>query len=117
MLLPTGVIGVLNLYARHRDAFGSASRALGEAFARPAAVAVSNAQELAHAEQTIAQLRDALLSRAEIDQAIGIVRSRTGGSSEEAFALLRDESQIRSLKLKEIARDLLADAVQRAPGA
>jgi AmiR/NasT family two-component response regulator len=65
---------------------------LGEQFAGPAAVAVYNAQLLTDARETAAQLQSALVSRAAIDQAIGIIRSGAG-SAEDAFDRLRRISQ------------------------
>lgn len=107
-------IGALNVYARPRDSFGPEATRMGEAFAAPAAVSVANARALAQAERLVAQLTDALRSRAEIDQAVGIVMSRTGGTSEQAFTTLRTQSQARQLKLVDVARELVAEAVAQA---
>jgi GAF domain-containing protein len=108
------VLGALNVYARDREAFDDHSVRLGEAFSGPAAVSVSNAQMLAQAERLVGQLTAALTSRADIDQALGIVRSRTGGTSEAAFARLRAQSQATQVKLVDIARGIVNDAVARA---
>ena len=108
-------IGALNVYARPRDSFGAEATRLGESFAGPAAVSVANARALAQAERLVAQLSAALASRAEIDQALGIVMSRTGGTSDQAFTQLRELSQSRQVKLVDVARELVADAVLRAP--
>jgi len=113
LLLPDRVIGALNVYAHPRDAFDSHAVELGEAFAVPAAVSVANAQVLAQAERLVGQLREALTSRAVIDQALGVVMSRTGVSAPEAFERLRALSQSRSVRLAEVARELLAEAVRR----
>ena len=107
-------VGALNVYARPRDGFGPDAAGLGEAFAGPAAVSVANAKSLAQAERMVGQLSEALRSRAEIDQAIGIVMSRTGGTSEQAFTRLRVSSQQRNVKLHQVARELVAEAVARA---
>lgn len=114
LLLPDGVVGALNVYAHRRDAFDGSAVRLGETFAGPAAVSAANAQLLARAERLAGQLTEALSSRAEIDQALGIVMSRTGGTAAEAFDRLRAQSQSRSMKLADVARELLADAVRRA---
>lgn len=108
------VLGALNVYAREHRAFDAHAVRLGEAFSGPAAVSVANAQMLAQAERLVGQLTTALTSRADIDQALGIVRSRTGGTSEDAFARLRTESQARNVKLADIAREIVHDAVARA---
>jgi GAF domain/ANTAR domain len=108
------VIGAINTYARDRDVFAEHSVRLGAQFAAPAAVAVHNAQLLAGARDRAEQLQSALGSRAVIDQAIGIIRSRSGGSADEAFARLRQISQSENVKLSVIANRLVEEAVRRA---
>ena len=94
------VIGAINSYAYSRDAFGEHAVQLGSQFAGPAAVSVYNAQLLADAQERTKQLQRALGSRAVIDQAIGIIRSRSGGSAEEAFDRLARLSQAENVKLR-----------------
>jgi GAF domain-containing protein len=113
LLLPDRVLGALNVYAHPRNTFGAEAMRIGLAFAGPAAVSVSNAQMLAQAERLAAQLGEALTSRAEIDQAIGVLMSRSGLTATEAFDRLRTMSQSRSMKLADVARELLGEAVQR----
>ena len=81
---------------------------------RPAAVSVYNAQLLAGARERTEQLQRALGSRAVIDQAIGIIRSRSGGSAEEAFDRLKQLSQADNVKLVVVAEQLVNEAVRRA---
>ncbi len=114
LLLPDRVLGALNVYARGKDVFDAHAIGLGEAFAPHAAVSVANAQLLAQAERLVTQLQQALTSRAEIDQAIGVIMSRTGATAAQAFQRLRSVSQSRSVKLTEVAGDLLAEAVRQA---
>jgi hypothetical protein len=57
----------------------------------------------------LAGLRQALATRAEIDQAKGALRAVSGVSSDEAFALLSQRSQNTNRKLGEVARDVLAE--------
>jgi GAF domain-containing protein len=115
LLGPEGIaFGALNVYAHGRDSFDDNAVRLGEAFAGPAAVSLANAAMLAQAERLVAQLSDALTSRAEIDQALGILMSRSGGTAPEAFDRLRELSQASSTKLAEVARELIGDAVRRA---
>lgn len=108
------VIGAINTYARTRDAFGDHAVDLGSRFAAPAAVAVHNAQLLASARDRAEALQRALRSRAVIDQAIGIIRSRSGGSAEEAFDRLKQLSQVDNIKVAVIAERLVEEAVRRA---
>lgn len=114
LLIDGHAIGGLNVYAKARDSFPAGAASIGEAFAGPAAVSVANAQAFARAERLVAQLSEALHSRAEVDQAIGIVMSRTGGTAGDAFTRLRLDSQRRNIKLHLVAHELVADAVARA---
>jgi GAF domain-containing protein len=114
MLLPDRVVGALNVYAHAKDAFGPDAVRIGELFARPAAVSVHNAQVLAQSQRLAAQLGEALTSRAVIDQALGVLRSRTGASAEEAFDRLRAMSQSQHVEVVEVSRVLVEEAVRRA---
>jgi GAF domain-containing protein len=108
------VIGAINTYARDRDAFGEHAVQLGSQFAGPAAVSVYNAQLLAGAQERTKRLERALESRAVIDQAIGVIRSRSGATAEQAFERLTRLSQTENLKLYVVAERLLEEAVRRA---
>jgi GAF domain-containing protein len=108
------VIGSINAYAESRDAFAEHAVQLGSQFARPAAVSVYNAQLLAVAHERTLRLQRALDSRSVIDQAIGILRSRTGGSADEAFARLTHISQTDNVKLHTVAQRLVEEATRRA---
>ncbi len=115
MLLPDdAVVGALNIYSRSKDAFDEHAARLGALFAAPAAVAVHNGQVLARAQAQAAQLQAALGSRATIDQAIGIIRSRSGGTAAEGFDRLRTISQSENVKLSAVAERIVEEAVRRA---
>jgi GAF domain-containing protein len=108
------VVGAMNVYAHARDAFDERSEHLGQLYAVPAAIAVQNAQILAQTQRLAANLRAALTHRAVIDQAIGILMSRSGVSAEEALTRLRDLSQREHTKLAEVAAEIVQAAVKRA---
>lgn len=108
------VIGAINAYAKGRDAFGEHAVQLGSQFAGTAAVSVYNAQLLAKAQERTSRLQRALDSRAVIDQAIGIIRSRSGVGAEVAFDRLVRTSQAENIKLQVIAQRLVEEAVRRA---
>ena len=114
LLLSDQVIGAINVYAHGKDVFDEHAAKLGELFAKPAAVAVHNAQVLAHAMALTAQLQKALLTRPVIDQAIGLIRGRTGRSIEDAFTHLREMSQAEHRKLADVAQRIVDEAVRRA---
>ncbi len=114
LIVDAVVVGALNIYAHERDAFTEHAVRVAEQFATPAAVSVGNIQLLHAAHTRATQLQTALTSRAVIDQAIGIVRSRSGGSAQEAFDRLRQISQNENVKLSVIAERLVEEAVRRA---
>jgi GAF domain-containing protein len=114
LLLDDRAVGAINVYSHAKDAFDDRAAELGELFAAPAAVAAHNAQILAQAQQLTGQLQAALSSRPIIDQAIGIIRGRSGGSAEEAFGKLRTISQADHVKLVDVAQRIVDEAVRRA---
>jgi GAF domain-containing protein len=114
LLLPDRVVGAINVYAYGKDVFDEHAAKFGELFSKPAAVAVYNAQILAGALALAVQLQTALSTRPVIDQAIGIIRGRTGRSAEDAFTQLRAISQSQHRKLADVAHQIVDEAVRRA---
>jgi ANTAR domain/GAF domain len=108
------ILGALNVYARRHDVFDQHAATLGEVFAVPAAVAVFNARTMKQTRRLADQLQTALSSRATIDQAIGILLSRQGGTAKEAFGTLRGISQRENVKLSVVAARVVEEAVRRA---
>jgi transcriptional regulator with GAF, ATPase, and Fis domain len=92
-------LGALNLYGSTRNAFTEQSEHIGWLLASHAAVAFASAR-------SDAQLQQAIVSRQEIGEALGIVMERHKVTEQEAFDLLRRESQDRNVKLRELARRL-----------
>lgn len=64
--------------------------------------------ELAVVRRNLADLTAALESNREIGAAIGIVMARRGVDSDGAFDLLREVSQARHTKLRDVAREVVA---------
>jgi transcriptional regulator with GAF, ATPase, and Fis domain len=114
LVTPDGVVGAMNIYAHRKRAFSERSVELGKLFAVPAAISVQNAQVLAQAKRLATQLQNALSSRAVIDQAIGIMMSRSGCGADEAFSRLRALSQTQHQKLNWVAQSVVDQAVRRA---
>ncbi len=73
-----------------------------------------NAAVLAQAQRLTAQLQAALTSRGVIDQAVGILISRSGATAAEAFESLRAISQKEHTKLAVVAGQVVAEAARRA---
>ncbi len=108
------VVGAINCYSHSHDAFGEHAVQLGSQFSAPAAVSIYNADLLAGARARAEKLEEALDHRAVIDQAVGIIRSRSGVSAEVAFTRLVQMSQNGNVKLRDVAARLVEDAVRRA---
>jgi GAF domain-containing protein len=114
MLVGDQLVGAINTYARSRDAFGEHAVELGSQFAGPAAVSVHNGRLLDRAQERTQQLQRALGTRAVIDQAIGIIRARSGVGAQVAFDRLVRMSQAENVKLHIVAERLVDEAVRRA---
>jgi len=108
-----GRLGGLNLYGRAVGSYGPTSEAVASAFAAPAAVSVSNALAYAKSVRLADQLQEALKSRAEIEQAKGILMAQSHVSADEAFNALKRASQRENIKLREIAHRIV---VASGPG-
>jgi GAF domain-containing protein len=114
LLTADGVLGAMNVYAHRKDAFDDRAEQIGQLFAVPAAIAVQNAQTLAQTKRTADNLQAALVNRAVIDQAIGIVISRTGITAGEAFDRIRVVSQQEHIKVSAVATRIVEEAARRA---
>jgi GAF domain-containing protein len=112
--LPGRVIGSLNVYARGEDTFDDDSIRRGEVFSAAAAVAISNMQNLDLVQRQASHLEEALIARATIDQAVGIIRSRSGATADEAMDAMRQMSQHDNRKISEVAERLVDQAIDRA---
>ena len=114
LFLSDRLVGTLNVYAHGKDAFDTNAAQVGETFASYAAVAVENNRVLAQALALVSQLETALTSRPVIDQAIGMMRGRTGGSADSAMERLRKISQGEHTKLAKVAQAIVDEGVRRA---
>lgn len=119
MPVPGRVVGGLNIY-RLGDGRGGAGQLdqdsvqVAELFAGYAAVALANAELLQSTQRLAQQMREAMTSRATIEQAKGVLVAREGCTPEEAFGLLVGESRRRNRKLALVAADLIAEAQARS---
>lgn len=93
--------GALNLYAHEVGAFGDLG-AIGELFRHQAAMAIDYARE-------IHNLQEAVRTRSTIGTAVGIVMERYHLTDERAFAFLTRLSQDGNVKLREVAKRLIAN--------
>lgn len=111
----TDVLGVLNLYGYVPQVFDAAAHEKARTFATQATTALVVVLRTATRAAQSAQLEEALVSRTEIDQALGILMGQQHCTAEEAFALLRRHSQNNNRKLRDVAVDLITRVTGQAP--
>lgn len=114
LLTPDGVVGAMNVYARDKHVFDERAAELGELYAVPASIAAQNAQILADARRAATRLQAAFATQSVIDQAIGIMIARGGGSAGDARARLQTLSQHEHTKLAALAQQIVDEAARRA---
>lgn len=104
------VMGAMNIYNFTGRPFGDDSDRIARAFAVCAGIVLSNVERYRLAAARAGHLEVALLSRAPIEQAKGILMTRHHCTSEEAFKILLARSQNQNVKLRVIAQDLVDQA-------
>lgn len=116
LLVRGACIGALNLYSRGPSAFDGDSERVGAMFAAQAAVVIANAQLHQACVDLTSQLEEALLSRAVIEQAKGVVMAQEHCGAQEAFERLRWRSQQENRKVRDLAHDLVERAASGSSG-
>ncbi|MDQ0380571.1 ANTAR domain-containing response regulator [Amycolatopsis thermophila] len=106
------VVGGLDMYSFTAQAFDTYDEQVMRLFVTAACDAFANARRWQATNRKIGQLETALTSRAEIDQAKGVLMAIHGCTAEEAFTRLVEESQRTNTKLAVVARNLL-ESLQR----
>jgi GAF domain-containing protein len=101
--------GSLNIYSHTATAFDQFDAELMRLYSVAAGQAISNASRWQKARETVTQLETALFSRSDIDMAKGALIAMHGCDPPGAFARLKDESQRRNAKLRDVAREMLAN--------
>lgn len=97
------VIGALNVYSYTADAFDPIDAALLRLLTSAVTAAVRNASRYLHSRDLTQQLKKALTSRAEIDQAKGALMAIHGIDADEAFDMLVADSQQQNVKIAALA--------------
>jgi GAF domain-containing protein len=111
------LLGALNLYSGDSQAFDPVDKSLMSIFVRAASDSIVADRRYREVSAVAAQLRQALDSRADIDQAIGVLMAVHQLSAKQAFELLAQQSQNSNTKLRDVARRLLDSLVQKRPEA
>ncbi len=102
-------LGALDVYARVPDAFGPVEVSIPEIVAGHASLASQVAATLFRHRDLAEQLKDAMASRATIEQAKGIVMAQRPCTPEQAFATLVHCSQTQNRKLRDVAAALVEE--------
>jgi GAF domain-containing protein len=104
-------LGALNLYSKSAAGYDGAAEETALLFSEQAAVACANAEVYWRTYTLTEHLREALESRDVIGQAKGILMARRNCTADAAFEALRQASQHRNVKLRDIAEqvDYLGD--------
>jgi len=103
-------LGALNFYDGKPSFFDDDSRRLARMFAGQCAVT----SQYWTAANEAANLTTAMRSRAVIEQAKGVIMATSGRTADEAFDLLRMQSQQENRKLRDVAADII-DHQRRSP--
>lgn len=103
-------VGALNLYAGSAHALADADDTLLGAVAARVGEVVAAALKVIEARELAGQLEQAMVSRAVIEQAKGVLMGRHGLSEVEAFELIKAQSQRTNTKLRLIARGIVDEA-------
>lgn len=105
----------MNFYAHEPHAFADADIARARQFASLASLAVTVALRIAASTEAVEDRQKAMESRTAIDVAIGIIMAKQDCSQAEAFEILAEISSQRNVKVRELARDLVAAIGKTAP--
>ncbi|CAM5277738.1 ANTAR domain-containing protein OS=Streptomyces alboniger OX=132473 GN=CP975_12235 PE=4 SV=1 [Streptomyces alboniger] len=108
--------GVMNLYADASDSFSGSVRDQAAVFAGHAAGALGVARKIADQARFSEHLQAAIASRAEIDQALGIIMAQQRCTAMRAFEILSRASQNQNKKVRDLAATLITK-VSGAPPA
>jgi GAF domain-containing protein len=113
------ITGALNFYATEPAAFDDEATDLAQTFAAHAAVAAANVHLYESTATLAEQMRQAMATRAVIEQAKGIIMRDRKCTADEAFDALVGLSQESHLKLRDVAQQLVdhvsGDRAARGP--
>lgn len=102
-----GPIGALNLYAEVEHGFSAEDQRVAELFATQAAFVLANAQAYWDVRTLSENLEQAMVSRAVIEQAKGVIMATMRCDEDDAFAILKTQSQAQNIKVRDIAEGIV----------
>jgi AmiR/NasT family two-component response regulator len=100
------------MYAETVNAFGPVELGVGQAFAAQAAFVLANAQAYWDARLLGENMAQAMQSRSTIEQAKGVIIAGSGCTEDEAMQILIDQSQHQNVKLRDVAREIVNNAMR-----
>jgi hypothetical protein len=107
MRLRDNVIGAMNLFSAHAGDLTAEDAHLARALADVATIGILQERAIQRGESIVEQLEGALNSRIIIEQAKGVLAERGGLDMDEAFRHLRSHARSHSLRLSEIAHQVV----------
>jgi GAF domain-containing protein len=112
LYIDTEYNGSLNLYGGQPHGFHKLEAALLELYTTAAEAALRNARRYLQSREQVGHLREALTSRAVIDQAKGVIMGARRVTADEAFTLLVEKSQRDNVKLRDLATRFVDDIIR-----
>ena len=112
MTAETRVIGALNVYSKEVDRFDAEAVSIAEIIAAHASLASQVAASLFQHKALAEQLREAMNSRAVIEQAKGVIMATRHCDADAAFRILVEQSNFENRKVREVADELVRQQSQ-----
>jgi GAF domain-containing protein len=109
------LLGVLTLYSGRFGAFREETRVAARVTADHIGVLFRTSLEAARTREVATQLKEALTTRAIIDQALGIVMAQRRCTSHQAFEVLRHVSQDKNVKVHQVAATIVEKVTGEPP--
>ena len=107
--------GALNFYAFNTGTFDDENIAHAQRFASLASLAVTVALRIVISEEVAEDRQKAMESRTAIDIAVGVIMAQNACSQEEAFDILTEVSSHQNIKIRDLARNLVASIGKAQP--
>ncbi|WIX92353.1 GAF and ANTAR domain-containing protein [Amycolatopsis sp. DG1A-15b] len=115
LVISDGHNGAVNCYSARGNGFADLDEKLLDLYTSAITAALRAYRRYQQAHETTEQLREALTSRAVIDQAKGILMALRQIPADEAFRLLVEQSQRENVKLRDLAGRFIAHATGVPP--
>jgi PAS domain S-box-containing protein len=109
------LVAALEFYRAEIRSQGESDEDRDRRFTEYARLAMSNARTYDNVVTEVSQLREALTSRATIDQAKGILMAQRRCGPDAAFQMLVRSSQSNNIKVRDLAARLIAHVTRAGP--